>query len=133
MEDARGNESERRHAGRVPAGEGALGLGPPVPRARRTRPVNDQPREPQREPTRERRLRDRRAATTLLLSQMARDEKRDGDVRAWQPEDLEGPERQLEAAIVVTRRPVVERAIELRRLVDGGNEAEDEERGRGRA
>lgn len=100
--------------------------------AGRTRPVNHQTGEPESEPARERRFRDRRPAATLPPSQVPRDEERDGDVRAWQAKDLEWPQRLLEAAIVVTPCPVVERAIERRRLVDGGDEAEDQERGRGR-
>ena len=95
--------------------------------------MNHDPREAQRDPTGERRPRDRHAAATPLLSEVSRDEECDGDVRARQAEDLEWPERELEAAIVVTRRPVVERAIELRWFVDGGDQVEDQERRRGPA
>lgn len=133
MKDTGRDERERGYTSGVPAWEGALGLWSSVRRTRRTRPVDHEPREPQRDPPRERRLSDRRPAAPTLLSEVSRDEECDGDVRAWQAEDLEWPQRQLEAAIIVTRCPVVERAIELRRFVDGGDEAKDQERGRGPA
>ena len=68
----------------------------------------------------------------MPASQVPRNEERDRDIHAGEAKELEWPLRQLDASVVVPRRPLIERPIELRRLVDRGDEAEDDERRRGR-
>jgi len=93
--------------------------------------MNEHPHEPDRQPSGHCGCRDDRSPTVAPTSQDTRSDQRDGNVNAGEPEDLEWPLKLLQPLMVTVPRAPVQRAIEWRRLIDGGDECERAERRKG--